>query len=180
MRYRLNKLIYGPVGGVQTERLDRGPTWFDDELKVSYLRGEFTFTKTNENVLVDGEVETAVDVQCVRSLEFFSLPIQITLESVPFGLPNYTPPDDEAAANDPDRLISTDSWIDLTDTLREEVIFAIPINPVHPKYAGENPPPMPNGMDEAETQDDWLHIKWSNRGDTTDPTHAANSGSGSS
>ena len=50
MRYRLNKLVYGPVGGVQIESLDRGSTWFDagsagdldgngDELKVSYLRG---------------------------------------------------------------------------------------------------------------------------------------------
>jgi uncharacterized metal-binding protein YceD (DUF177 family) len=179
MRYRLNKLIYGPVGGVQTENLDRGPTWFDDELKVSHLRGEFVFTRTNENVLVDGVVETAVDVQCVRSLEFFTLPIQIKLESVPFGVPSYAPPDDEVAANDPDRLISSDSWIDLTDTLREEVIFAIPINPVHPKYAGENPPPMPDGMDEAETEDDWLHIKWNNPNHTGNTAHTADSGSGS-
>jgi uncharacterized metal-binding protein YceD (DUF177 family) len=173
MRYRLNKLIYGPVGGVQVERLDRGPTWFDDDLKVSHLRGEFSFTKTNENVLVDGVVEAAVDVQCVRSLEFFSLPLTLTLEKVAFGLPSYFTSADEAAANDPDRIISNDAWIDLTETLREEVIFAIPINPVHPKYAGENPPHMPNGMDETET-DDWLRIKWSHSDHSNNIHNAGN------
>lgn len=75
MRYRLNKLIYGPVGGVHVERLDRGSTWFGDELRVNYLRGDLKFTKTNENVLLEGTIETAVDVQCVRSLEIFALPL---------------------------------------------------------------------------------------------------------
>jgi hypothetical protein len=165
MRYRLNKLIYGPVGGVQIEFLDRGPTWFDagnagdvdaGELKVSYLRGELAFTKTDENVLVSGTVDTAVDAQCVRSLEFFSLPLEIVLDNIPYSLPDritFAESEDE-----PDRRISSDSWIDLTEMLREEIILAIPINPISPKYAGANPTALPDALAE---DDDWVHVTWS-------------------
>jgi|GEM_PF-1145078 len=166
MRYRLNKLIYGPVGGVQIEWLDRGPTWFDagnagsvdgGELKVSYLRGEIAFTKTDENVLVAGTIETGMDVQCVRSLEFFNLPLEIVLDNVPYSLPDritFSESEDE-----PDRRISSDSWIDLTEMLREEIILATPINPINPKYGGDNPTDLPNAL--AEGDDDWVHITWS-------------------
>jgi len=159
MRYRLNKLIYGPVGGVHVERLDRGSTWFGDELQVNYLRGDLTFTKTNENVLVEGTIETAVDVQCVRSLEIFALPLSIPLQDVAFSLPGYP-------ADEPDRRISHDNWIDLTETLREEIIMAIPMNPTHPRFAGEHAPALP---DELDAQDrEWLHVKWSDSSSQTE------------
>ncbi len=162
MRYRLNKLIYGPVGGVHMARLDRGSTWFGDELQVSYLRGDLTFTKTNINVLVEGIVETMVEVQCVRSLEFFPLPLAIPLQDIAFALPgsqqqyyDHELPDENAA----DRQISADNWLDLTETLREEIIMAIPISPVNPKFAGENAPALPDELDEQDRE--WLNIKWS-------------------
>ena len=131
-------------------------------LRYRIFGGELTFTKTNENVLVDGAFETATDVQCVRSLEIFSLPLHITLESVLFTPPDQANFEPDAPGEEPERRISHDAWIDLTETLREEIILAIPINPIHPDYAGENPPPLPNGMDAAENEEDWLHIKWSN------------------
>lgn len=167
MRYRLNTLIYGPVGGVQIEWLDRGSTWFDagnagsvdgGELKVSYLRGEIAFTKTDENVLVSGTVDTAVDVQCVRSLEFFNLPLEIVLDDIPYSLPDritFAESEDE-----PDRQVSSESWIDLTEMLREEIILTLPINPIDPQYAGDTPPPLPAAL--AEDDDDWVHVTWSN------------------
>jgi uncharacterized metal-binding protein YceD (DUF177 family) len=154
MRYRLTRLMYGPVGDVQNERLDRGSTWFDDDLKVSFLRGEFAFTKTNENILVNGSFETAIDVQCVRSLEIFSLPLTIALDHLVFVPPNRPLND----TDEPDRRISSDGWIDLTATLREEIIMAVPLNPIHPKYAGDAPPALPADLD-ADTAE-WLHVKW--------------------
>ncbi len=162
MRYRLNKLIYGPVGGVHMARLDRGSTWFGDELQVNYLRGDLTFTKTNINVLVEGTVETMVEVQCVRSLDLFPLLLSIPLQDIAFALPGsqqqyyeHELPDDNAA----DRQISADNWLDLTEILREEIIMAIPISPVNPKFAGDNAPTLPEELDEHDRE--WLNVKWS-------------------
>jgi uncharacterized metal-binding protein YceD (DUF177 family) len=143
MRYRLNKLIYGPVGGVQVNQLDRGPTWFDDDLKVAFLKGELTFIRTTETVLVEGTIETATDVQCVRSLEFFSLQLKVPLVDIAFYLPDFTP---EPDAED-------------LETLREEIIMAIPFNPINPIYAGDEPPALPNGIEDTEG-DDWLTVRW--------------------
>src|SRR5437016_4974716 len=122
MRFRLNKLLGAPVGTRQIEQLDRGRTWLDDELQVAYLRGEIIFTRTNENVLVEGTIESATNVQCVRSLETFELPLSIILDDVAFTLPGFP-------AAEPDRRIREDGHIDLTETIRELIIMAIPINP---------------------------------------------------
>ncbi len=158
MRYRLNKLIHGPVGGVHMERLDRGSTWFGDELQVNYLRADLTFTKTNFNVLIEGIVETEVNVQCVRSLDIFPLPLDIPLLDIAFALPGYQ--DENKIDDEPnDRQISADNWVDLSEALREEIIMAIPINPVNPKFAGENTPALSEELDEQDRE--WLNIKWS-------------------
>ena len=108
-------------------------------------------------MLVSGTVDTAVDVQCSRSLELFNLPLEIVLDHIPYSLPDrvtFSEGEDE-----PDRRISSDSWIDLTEMLREEIILAIPINPIDPKYAGDNPPPLPDALTEGD--DDWVHVTWS-------------------
>jgi uncharacterized metal-binding protein YceD (DUF177 family) len=160
MRYRLHKLLSGPVGMMQVEQLDRGPTCLDNDLQVAYLCGQLTFTRLNEAIMVEGTVDTAVTVQCVRSLEDFSLCLSIPLKDVLFSLPHYfatdLPPD---AQPEPERRVSDDGWIDLTETLREEIIMAIPINPISPKYA-EAGDFLPEGLDESDR--DWLTVKWSN------------------
>ena len=149
MRFRLNKLLGAPVGTRQFEQLDRGRTWLDDEVQVVYLRGELTFTRTNENILVEGSIDSACDVQCVRSLETFELPLKITLDDVAFTLPGFKPVDE-------DRRIRDDGYIDLTETIRELIIMTIPINPIHPRYQNNERLGELIGDDDS----DWLTIKW--------------------
>jgi uncharacterized metal-binding protein YceD (DUF177 family) len=154
MRFRLNKLLGAPVGTRQVEQLDRGRTWLDDDLQIAFLRGEITFTRTNENVLVEGTIETATDVQCVRFLETFELPLSITLDDVAFSLPG-------APAPEPDRLIRDDGHIDLTETIREHIIMAIPINPICPEHQiPENLAELASGVDS-----EWLTVKWADPDD---------------
>jgi uncharacterized metal-binding protein YceD (DUF177 family) len=155
MRFRLNKLLGAPVGTRQVEVLDRGRTWLDDELQVAYLRGELTFTRTNENILVEGTIDTATNVQCVRSLENFELPLSVTLDDVAFTLPGYPAPE-------PDRRMRDDGHIDLTETIREAIIMAIPINPISPEY--QNTDALDPLMNEDDS--DWLTVRWANSDDT--------------
>ncbi|MCL6512102.1 MAG: DUF177 domain-containing protein [Anaerolineae bacterium] len=155
MRYRLHKLLYGPVGSTQVEHLERGPTKFDDDLRVPYLRGAFEFVRLSDAVLLRGSLETEVPVQCVRSLEGFNLCLQISLDDILLGLPQY--PTSDA---DPARRISDDGWIDLSETLREEIIMAIPINPIHPKYAKASTADLLDALGEDDR--DWLTVNLSN------------------
>ena len=163
MRYRLHKLLYQPVGSTQSAVIDRGPTTFDDQLRVNFLRGEFLFTRLNEAVMIQGKIDTEVRVRCVRSLEDFDLCIGVPLDDILFGLPQYP-------AAEPDRLISDDGWIDLTETLREEIIMAIPINPINPKYAVAATADL---LGELESdQGEWLTVKLDNPGEKTGDVQA--------
>lgn len=154
MRFRLNKLLGAPIGAQQFERLDRGRTWLDDDLQVNYLRGDLSFTRTNECILIEGDIESACDVQCVRSLEAFELPITIILEDVAFTLPGFTPVES-------DRKIKDDGYIDLTETIRELAIMTIPINPIHPRFKDADS--LTNLIDSTDT--DWLSVKWADSDD---------------
>ncbi|GIV83408.1 MAG: hypothetical protein KatS3mg052_0415 [Candidatus Roseilinea sp.] len=159
MRYWLHKLLYRPVGSTQIEHLERGPTKFDDDLQVPYLRGTLEFVRLSDVILLRGSVETEVAIQCARSLENFHLRLKVPLDDILLGLPQY--PHSDA---DPDRWISDDGWIDLTETLREEIIMAIPINPIHPKYAKASAADLLGALDEDEQ--DWLTIHLSNSQDS--------------
>jgi len=155
MHYRLHKLLYGPVGSTQVEHLQRGPTKFDDDLQVPYLRGAFEFVRLSDTVLLRGSLETEVPVQCVRSLEDFNLCLKISLDDILLALPQYP-----ASDSDRDRQISDDGWIDLSETLREEIIMAIPINPIHPRYAKASTSDLLGAL--GEDGHDWLTVNLSN------------------
>jgi uncharacterized metal-binding protein YceD (DUF177 family) len=150
MRFRLHKLLNAPVGKTQEERLERGRTRLDDDLETHFLRGDLTFTRLNEAILLRGMVDTELTVQCIRSLEDFDLQLTLKLDE-PFNLPFvYT--------DEPDRQISDDGWLDLTETLREEIIMSIPINPISPKYANTQGNFLPEGMSDGDRE--WLTVKW--------------------
>jgi uncharacterized metal-binding protein YceD (DUF177 family) len=153
MRFRVHKLVSGPVGKAQHEALDLGPTRFDEELSVSFLRGPLTFVRINESILVSGHIETSTTVQCVRSLEDFELPIDIEFTDVPFTLPGALV-DEE----DQDRIVSDDGWLDLGEMLREEIVMAIPINPISPRYSHGDAADLPEDFE--LTDDDWLTVRW--------------------
>jgi len=151
MRYRLHKLLYGPVGSTQQETLAEGPTTFDETLQVPFLRGAFTFTRLRESIMMRGYFETSVQLQCVRSLETFEMPLRIEIEDVMFALPHL--PTDE-----PDRVVSDDGWVDVSEVLREEIIMAIPINPIHPRFADADSATLLSELG-AEEASDWLSIR---------------------
>jgi uncharacterized metal-binding protein YceD (DUF177 family) len=155
MRYRLHKLIGGPVGKTHVEHLDRGPTKFDDDLQVNTLRGTLTFTRLNRAIMVSGDLETEVTVQDARTLEDFGLCLRVTLDDILFSPPGEF----DLATDEPDRQVSDDGWIDLTETIREEIIMAIPINPINPARAGAEDALV---SDVLQENDDWLSVKWNN------------------
>jgi uncharacterized metal-binding protein YceD (DUF177 family) len=156
MRFRLHKLLDAPVGTRQHERIDRATTWLDDELKLTFLRGDVTFTRGGDRIIVEGSFETATTVQCVRSLEMFEMALQFNLEDAAFRLPGFHVPGEPEL-----RKLAGDLWVDLTENIREGVVMAIPMNPVHPDYQD---PDALSRLVNADEQD-WLTVKWASKDD---------------
>jgi uncharacterized metal-binding protein YceD (DUF177 family) len=154
MRFRLHKLVFGAVGATQREELDFSVTRFDDDLTVDYLRGDLKFVRLNDSIMLEGQLETELDVQCVRSLEYFKLCRVVEIADVFLSLPG-------AHTDDPLRKIDAECWIDLAETLREEIVMSLPINPVSPTYADAANDALPDGLDETDRS--WLTIRWHNQ-----------------
>jgi uncharacterized metal-binding protein YceD (DUF177 family) len=148
-------MIDAPIGTRQHEQLDRGATWLDDELQVSFLRGPVVFTRFNDRIQVEATLETATTVQCVRSLEMFELPLTATIEELAYRLPGLYVPEDDVL----DKL-PPDLWVNLREAIREAVLIAIPMNPVHPDYRDAK------ALDKiVDGSADWLTVKWADQDD---------------
>ncbi|MCX6018341.1 MAG: DUF177 domain-containing protein [Chloroflexi bacterium] len=156
MRFRLHKLVSGPVGKTQHEILNIGPTRFDEDLCVAYLRGPIEFVRINDSVLVSGRVQTTTTVQCVRSLEDFEMLIAIEFKGIAYALPGAQVDEVDEA----DRLVADDGWLDLTEMLREEIVMAIPINPISPRYSDTALAALPDEVKLDDEDRDWLTVRW--------------------
>jgi uncharacterized metal-binding protein YceD (DUF177 family) len=76
---------------------------------------EFDVTWVGENsLLIEGKLSTIVKAQCVRSLEWFELPIEVA----------------DFKSHQPDLK---DDEVDLTEEIREDILILLPANPISPK-----------------------------------------------
>ncbi len=158
MRFRLHKLLDAPVGTRQVERLERGSIWLDEELHVAFLKGDLVFVRANDRIVLEAEFTTATTVQCVRSLEMFELPLAFKIDDLAFRLPGLTPADDTTA-----RKLPPDLWVDLKEDVREAVVIAIPISPVHPDYRDEKA--LGKLLATDDESEKWLTVKWARKDD---------------
>jgi uncharacterized metal-binding protein YceD (DUF177 family) len=155
MRFRLHKLVAAPIGARQYEQINRGETWLDDDLHLAYLKCDLTFTHSNDRILADGTIDTAVELQCVRSLNLFDLPLTIHLEDVAYAIPGaYSP----VTGEDPMPKLDSDLYINVKEAIREAIIMALPINPISPQYQNEDA--LETLIDDKDKE--WLTIKWAN------------------
>lgn len=153
MRFRLHKLLTAAVGTQQLERIDRAENWLDDDLRLAYLKADLKFTRANDRILLNGTIDAAPEVQCVRSLELFDLPLTVELEDAAFALPGQYVND----GGEPLPRMRDDCYVDVSEIIREAIITAIPINPVHPQFDKDT-----SQLDQliGEADREWLNVKW--------------------
>lgn len=99
-----------------------------DDLVLAFLRGQIRLSRTREGILVQGELQTAIEGECRRCLAAITIPITLTLEEL-FALHPHR--------GDTEFSVSEDAILDLTPLLREETIISIPLAPLcKPDCAG--------------------------------------------
>jgi uncharacterized protein len=122
IRFDVSPLIKARLGASLTLNVDTGPRCLFD-LEVVYLRGLLRATRVNGGVFVQGSIESQLDLECVRCLDLFALPVTLDVEET-FRLPGVK------AKPDLPYAIGDDGWLDLSPLLREQAWVVIPMKPL--------------------------------------------------
>ncbi len=93
------------------------------DLEVAFLRGSVEAVRVQKGLLIQGVVESQLELECVRCLESFVLSIALDLEDV-FRLSGTNPGLDDSY------VVSDNDWLDLTPLLRERAWLTIPMKPL--------------------------------------------------
>lgn len=82
--------------------------------------------------------------------------IAIEFKGIAYALPGAQVDEVDEA----DRLVADDGWLDLTEMLREEIVMAIPINPISPRYSDTALAALPDEVKLDDEDRDWLTVRW--------------------
>jgi uncharacterized protein len=119
MRFNVSHLVRAPIGARDVVHLDVGAVTLGRDLVLHYLRGDISFTRTTDGLLAEGQIDVALDAECVRCLALFSLPLKVQLDDLTFALP-------QASSEGDGYRISEHGWVDTTLALREQIVLSIP------------------------------------------------------
>ena len=122
IRFDVSVLTKARLGAALSLNVESGPRYLID-LQVDFLRGMVQATRAQGGLFVQGTVESQLQLECVRCLEPFALPISLELEET-FRLSGAGAGSGESYA------VGDDGWLDLAAVLREQVWVDIPLKPL--------------------------------------------------
>jgi len=132
MQINVAQLLKWPVGTTRSYPIDGDePLALDDTSTASIAGGKVRLDRIDGGILARGDVECSVELECARCLEQYSAPMQIHFEEefapsidVNSGAP-LPQPEDELIF-----VIGTSHVLDLGEAIRQNVIAALPIQPI--------------------------------------------------
>jgi uncharacterized protein len=137
--YNLSQLLKERVGATRRLEIETPLlTLYDDDgnaVEARDLTGSVKVTKLTDGVLVQGDIQAQVALQCSRCLEDFPYPADAGLEEQfqptididsghPIKRAEYEQ-DDNAFMIDPNHMM------DLTEPIRQALLVALPMRPLH-------------------------------------------------
>ncbi len=134
MIYNVAQLLKAPVGTTQVVDLDETDALDleDEAVKLAGpIRGRLRLRRTNQGILVDGPIEVLVELDCVRCLETFTLPISFRLEEQFYPtidvITGLSLPESENELIFP---IDPNHQLDLREAIRQNLLLALPMQPL--------------------------------------------------
>ncbi|MFN8470696.1 MAG: DUF177 domain-containing protein [Anaerolineae bacterium] len=137
MQYNVAQLMKEHTGAARHYEIneDISNLAAEDMTVEAPLTGTVTLMRDTDGILVTGNLTTKVGMPCVRCLEPVVLPVDIELEEqffptldVETGHKLAPPPD-----ADKDTLIDAHHILDLTELIRQSLVLAAPLQPIHPE-----------------------------------------------
>jgi DUF177 domain-containing protein len=132
MQINVAQLLKWPVGTTRIHPIDAGQTlWLDDESAVRITGGRVRLDRIDTGILARGDVEGSIELECSRCLEHFTAPVRVHFEegfapSIEVHTGTALPPPED----DLTFTIDANHILDLSEALRQNIIAALPIQPV--------------------------------------------------
>lgn len=133
MQFNVAQLLKQSVGAKREYDVEEPLGELDPDLiPVAPIEGHVKLVRTHDGVLLTGELETVLEINCSRCLEAFDLPVEIEIEEeykskvdLRTGATLPVTDEDEAAT-----LIDDHHIIDLSEVVRQNLLVALPITAV--------------------------------------------------
>ena len=168
-------LLKQPVGATAEFQLaedpidPRGENGGLCEANATAIEADLTATHTNPGAYLDGTAEARVEVECSRCLRMFEAPVHAEFAEqyyATFGVEHG-----EALGEPPRdaKTIGSDFRIDLVPLLREELLLATPLAPLHrPDCKGLCPVCGRDLNDDPHVHDEPVDERWARLADLKD------------
>ena len=132
MYFNVSQLLKEPIGSSRHHQIDN---IFGKE-GINYIKGEVTLTNINRGIIAMGKMVADVSIPCSRCLNTanFQISFDLSDEFVPMtdthGYPSLAEDDDSFA-------IDYNNILDMSESIRQYVLLAIPAKPLcSPDCAG--------------------------------------------
>ena len=129
METNVSQLLKSPVGSIQNFNID-GLVDIVGE-KKSLVKGKVRLMRTGRGILVEGDLQTEVEVGCSRCLNLYPCPLKFRIAEEYYptvdletGSP-LSAPDDTVCFS-----IDANHVLDLTEAVRQYALLAIPMKPL--------------------------------------------------
>jgi uncharacterized protein len=139
--FNVAQLLKERVGSTRKFHFDTPDLVLDEDpgegqvLYAEDLHGDVKVTRLSESLLVQGDIDASVLIECSRCLETFSLPVEARLEEqflptidVETGAPVRRA---EFEEDDQTFDINPNHLMDLTEPVRQALLVALPMKPLH-------------------------------------------------
>lgn len=130
MQINVAQQLRSPIGTVSEHDVDLVMDVTGDG-NTSRLQGGVTLTRTDRGILVEGVLNTEVELTCSRCLEFFRCPLTLKITE------EYFPTVDVVSGTPlllPDELgcftIDENHELDLTEAVHQYALLAVPMKPL--------------------------------------------------
>lgn len=133
MQFNVAQLLKEPLGSTRKYEINEELDDLDPDLVIQQpIEGKVKFTKLTQGLLVTGDMETVVEVNCGRCLDPFDVPIDIEIEeefrpTIDIQTGAKLPVGDE---DDDATLIDDKNCIDLSEVVRQQLLLALPSHPL--------------------------------------------------
>lgn len=118
LRFNFGFLLEADFGTIRRIELDYPSIKLSDDLTLTPLKGVITATRTTEGIYIQGQLESATALECMRCLEETIVPLEFVLDELFFYPPQSAP----AGEN----KVGEDGMIDLGPLVREVSLLSLP------------------------------------------------------
>ena len=119
LRFNFGFLLEADFGTIRRIELDYPSIKLSDDLTLTPLKGVITATRTTEGIYIQGELESAAALECVRCLTETIVSLDFTLDELFYYPPQSAPPGENH--------VGEDGMIDLAPLVRELSLLSRPI-----------------------------------------------------